>query len=73
MQAEELLRDGRLTECLEQAQDAVRSDPANAPMRIFLFQLLSVLGEWDPPDGVSDLILPAPGYAAGMVLRIRVP
>ena len=47
MQAEELLRDGRLTECLQQAQDAVRNDPANAPMRIFLFQLLSVLGEWD--------------------------
>lgn len=47
MQAEELLRDGRLDEALKQLQDDVRSAPASAKHRIFLFQLLCVLGDWD--------------------------
>ncbi|MBN1669518.1 MAG: tetratricopeptide repeat protein [Kiritimatiellae bacterium] len=46
MQAEELVRSGDLTGALEQLQAAVRKDPARADLRVFLFQLLSVLGEW---------------------------
>jgi type VI secretion system protein ImpE len=46
-QAEELLRAGNLSEALKLLQDQVRHDPANAKSRVFLFQLLSVLGQWD--------------------------
>lgn len=47
MQAEELLRDGMLPEALSALQEQIRNDPADAKLRVFLFQLLSVLGQWD--------------------------
>jgi type VI secretion system protein ImpE len=47
MLAEQSLRDGDLNAALLQLQDAVRSNPARADYRVFLFQLLSVLGQWD--------------------------
>ena len=47
MLAEQHLRDGNLTEALEQLQQEVRQDPANAQYRVFLFQLLSMFGDWD--------------------------
>jgi type VI secretion system protein ImpE len=46
MTAEEFLKEGRLDEALKAIQDVVREDPANSKPRIFLFQLLSVLGDW---------------------------
>ncbi len=46
MQAEEALRAGRLEEALAALEDQVRADPANAKLRVFLFQLLSVTGDW---------------------------
>jgi type VI secretion system protein ImpE len=47
MQAEELLRAGRLQEALEALEGKVRSEPADAKLRIFLFQLLAVMGDWE--------------------------
>ncbi|HUW18304.1 MAG TPA: type VI secretion system accessory protein TagJ [Sedimentisphaerales bacterium] len=47
MQTEELLRAGRLDEALSSLEGQIRADPANAKLRVFLFQLLSVLGDWD--------------------------
>lgn len=47
MTAEESLRAGDLDACLKQLQDQVRSDPANASYRVFLFQLLAVQGAWE--------------------------
>ena len=47
MNAEELMRTGRLSEALEQLQVQVRQEPDNAKHRVFLFQLLSVLGQWN--------------------------
>jgi len=47
MQAEELLQAGQLTEALAVLEDQIRSDPSNAKLRVFLFQLLSVLGDWE--------------------------
>ena len=44
--AEQLQR-GDLDEALAQVQSQVRADPANAKHRILLFQILSVLGQWD--------------------------
>jgi type VI secretion system protein ImpE len=47
MQAAELVREGRLEEALKELQDRVRKDPADFKLRVFLFQLLCVLGDWD--------------------------
>ena len=47
MAAEESLREGRLEQALTELQDRVRGDPANAKYRIFLFQLLAVMGQWN--------------------------
>ena len=45
--AEQNLQEGRLQEALVQLQNQIKKDPANAKLRTFLFQLLTVLGEWD--------------------------
>jgi len=45
--AEEFLKQGELDEALKSLQDAVRADPADAKLRVFLFQLLCVLGDWN--------------------------
>lgn len=47
MQAEQSLREGRLQDALAELQAQVRKEPANAKYRIFLFQLLAVLGQWE--------------------------
>lgn len=44
--AEHSLRDGDPQKALAQLQEAVRAQPANAKLRVFLFQLLCVLGQW---------------------------
>lgn len=46
MSAEELLKSGDLDGALAALQDQVRKDPADAKLRIFLFQLLCILGDW---------------------------
>src|SRR3984893_8774815 len=50
MTSEELLKEGRPDEALRSLQKIVRDDPANAKPRVFLFQLLSVLGNWKRAD-----------------------
>ena len=47
MQAEELVQAGRLSEALSALEAQVRADPTDAKLRIFLFQLLSALGDWE--------------------------
>ncbi|WP_118178758.1 type VI secretion system accessory protein TagJ [Paraburkholderia phosphatilytica] len=47
MTAEESLRAGNLEECLRLLQMQVRNDPSKAAYRVFLFQLLAVMGAWD--------------------------
>jgi type VI secretion system protein ImpE len=46
-QARELLRAGDPAQALAALQDQVRGDPSSAEKRVFLFQLLSVLGQWE--------------------------
>ncbi|KIQ00941.1 MULTISPECIES: type VI secretion system accessory protein TagJ [Pseudomonas] len=46
MTAEEHLRNARLDEALKALQDQVRAQPAKAELRVFLFQLLAVMGQW---------------------------
>ena len=45
MQAEQYISQGQLKEALAQLQNSVRKDPSNAKLRVFLFQLLAVLGQ----------------------------
>lgn len=45
--AEQAVREGDLATALSSLQDQVRKAPDKAALRVFLFQLLSVLGEWD--------------------------
>jgi len=47
MLAQESLREGRLEEALAELQTQVRKEPGNAQHRVFLFQLLAVLGRWE--------------------------
>jgi type VI secretion system protein ImpE len=47
MEAREHLQAGRLQEALACLQDAVRKAPADASLRLFLFELESVLGNWE--------------------------
>ena len=46
MQTEELVRAGQLEEALSCLEDTIRENPAEAKYRVFLFQLLCVLGDW---------------------------
>ena len=45
--AELSLRNGDVAAALAQLQDEVRAKPADAALRVFLFQLLCVRGEWE--------------------------
>lgn len=45
--AEQALKDGDPQQALKLLQDQVRAKPGDAKLRVFLFQLLCVLGQWD--------------------------
>lgn len=47
MNPQELIQEGKLGAALAALQDQVRKDAANPKYRIFLFQLLCVLGQWN--------------------------
>jgi type VI secretion system protein ImpE len=47
MNAEEALKSGNLDDAFADLQGRVKKDPADAKLRIFLFQLLALLGQWD--------------------------
>jgi type VI secretion system protein ImpE len=47
MGAEEDVRAGNLAEALADLQQRVRKQPADPKPRVFLFQLLSVMGQWE--------------------------
>ena len=47
MNAEDHLRSGQIEEALASLREAVKKSPADAKLRIFLFQLLCVIGAWD--------------------------
>ena len=45
--AEKHLKEEQIEEALEDLQNSIRKDAANLELRIFLFQLLCVIGEWE--------------------------
>lgn len=46
MHPQELIKEGRLADALAALQSQIRAEPSNAKHRVFLFQLLSVMGQW---------------------------
>ncbi len=53
MLAQQLINEGNLPAALKALQDTVRNDPSSAKYRVFLFQLLTVLGNW--PRALTQL------------------
>jgi type VI secretion system protein ImpE len=47
MGPEEYLRAGNVEPALKELQDQIRRNPADPKLRIFLFQLLAIEGQWD--------------------------
>ena len=53
MLAQQLINEGNLPAALKALQETVRNDASNAKHRVFLFQLLTVLGNW--PRALAQL------------------
>lgn len=71
MDAQQCLSEGRLDEALVQLQGSVRSDPSNVSYRVFLFQLLAVMGQWDRALTQLNLIGELDAGALAMVQTYR--
>lgn len=65
--AEAALREGDPIRALAELQDAVRTAPGDAKLRVFLFQLLCVLGQWE--RALTQLELCAQMDAAALPMR----
>lgn len=54
--AHELIKAGEPAQALEALQAAVRAAPADPKLRVFLFQLLCVMGQWERAATQLDLV-----------------
>ena len=63
---EDLLKQGKLDEALAALQDKVRDNPADPKLRVFLFQLLSVQGNWS--RAITQLNLAADMQAENLLM-----
>ncbi|MEM1436265.1 MAG: type VI secretion system accessory protein TagJ [Pseudomonadota bacterium] len=68
---QEKLRTGDLDGALSALQQQVRSDPANAKHRTFLFQLLSLMGQWDRALTQLNVVADLDGTALPMAAMYR--
>lgn len=71
MDAEGSLRAGAPYEALQALQEQVRAHPADPKLRIFLFQLLCVLGEWERALKQLDLAATLDPSALAMAQTYR--
>jgi type VI secretion system protein ImpE len=71
MTAEELLRAGRLDDALKALQERVRAQPGDVSLRIFLFQLLAVTGQWARAQNQLKLVGEMDASALPMVQTYR--
>ncbi|HYE34297.1 type VI secretion system accessory protein TagJ [Methylocaldum sp.] len=69
--AQDALRAGNLDEALRIVQQQVRQEPATGKHRIFLFQLLTVLGDWTRASNQLDVLHDLDASALGMVQTYR--
>lgn len=66
MTAEEHIRAGNLSEALAELQAQIKKKPADSRLRIFLFQLLAVMGQWDRAASQLEVAGEMDGEAATM-------
>lgn len=71
LSAENSLRAGAPAAALQSLQDRVRSAPADAKLRIFLFQLLCVLGQWERALQQLDIAAALDAAALAMAQTYR--
>jgi type VI secretion system protein ImpE len=64
--AEELLKQGRLDEALAALEAKIRANPADAKLRVFLFQLLCIRGDW--PRAITQLNVAAEMNPANLLM-----
>jgi len=69
--AERAVRDGQLDVALSLLQQQVRERPADAALRIFLFQLLCVLGQWERALAQLNVAADLDAKALGMAQMYR--
>ena len=69
--AEQALRDGDALKALKLLTDQVRSKPQDAKLRVFMFQLLCVLGQWDRALNQLNVSLELDGGTLPMVQTYR--
>lgn len=69
--AEQSLRDGDPLGALAQLQEAVRANPGDSKLRIFLFQLLSVMGQWERALNQLNVVAELDAGALAMVQTYR--
>jgi type VI secretion system protein ImpE len=69
--AERAVRDGDLDGALRHLQDQVRQRPADPKLRIFLFQLLCVLGQWERALTQLNVAADLDAQALGMAQMYR--
>lgn len=71
MTPEEFLKQGDLNESLRLLQEQIKAQPANSDYRIFLFQLLVVMGQWERALNQLKVIKELDDSAIAMVLMYR--
>jgi type VI secretion system protein ImpE len=71
MTSDQQLHGESLEEALSQVEDQIRSDPAQAKHRIYLFQLLAVLGRWDRALNQLNVLEELDPSANSMVVTYR--
>jgi type VI secretion system protein ImpE len=71
MDAQQYLSEGNLEQALLQLQEQIRNDPAKVTHRVFLFQLLAVMGQWDRALTQLNLIGELDASALAMVQTYR--
>ncbi len=71
MSAEDLLKSGDLDGALAALQESIRADAANPALRIFLFQLLCVRGDWKRAIAQLKLSAEMDGAATHMAQTYR--
>jgi type VI secretion system protein ImpE len=71
MLAEDCLKAGDIGHSLRQLRDEVRKRPADAKIRVFLFQLLVILGRWDSALNQLSVIGELDAGALAMVHTYR--
>jgi hypothetical protein len=69
--AERAIRDADLGAALRDLQDQVRQHPSNPKLRVFLFQLLCVLGEWERALTQLNVAAELDAQALGMAQMYR--